>query len=242
MEETTPVEKHWFKPLMLLLALFVLTFLLTAFFVENRRESTADDFLSKISSSITGQASVGNVNTSVRSSIPQLETADDPFLGPEQANVIVVQFIDYQCPFCKQAFSPMRELALEYKDRVKFIVRDFPLSDIHPQAQGAAEAAGCAQAQGMEKYWVYHDKLYLNQDALSNDIFTTLAGQAGLDRAQFSACLASGERKAEVAEDYQDGAAAGVRGTPTYFINGRMVQGVIPKESFAKVLDLLLEN
>lgn len=240
MEEVV-IQRHWFKPLMLMLALFVLTFLVTAFVVENRGKQTAEDVFANLTSGSSGQASVGNVNTSVRPAIPQLETEDDPYLGPEKANVIVVEFIDYQCPFCKQAFSPMRELALEYSNRVKFIVRDFPLTDLHPQAQVAAEAAGCAQAQGMEKFWAFHDKLYQNQDALSENAYSTLAEQSGIDRAQFAACLTSGERKPEIAADYADAAAAGVRGTPTYFINGRMVQGVIPKESFAKVLDLLLQ-
>ncbi len=227
---------------MLLLGLFVLTFLVTAFFVENRRGIVGEDAFASLTNGTSSQASVGNVNTSVRPAIPQLETDDDPYLGPAEANVIVVEFIDYQCPFCKQAFSPMRELALAYSDRVKFIVRDFPLTDIHSQAQPAAEAAGCAEAQGLEKFWAYHDKLYLNQDALAENLYPILAEQAGLDRAAFAACLASGERKAEITADYLDGAAAGVRGTPTYFINGRIVQGVIPKDKFAKVLDLLLKK
>ena len=226
---------------MLLLGLFVCTFLITAFVVENRQGPPVADAFASLTSGTSSQATVGNVNTSVRPAIPQLETEDDPYLGPEKANVIVVEFIDYQCPFCKQAFSPMRELALEYSNRVKFIVRDFPLTDLHPQAEIAAEAAGCAQAQGLEKFWAYHDKLYLNQDALTENVYPTLAAQVGLDRAQFAACLASGERKPEIAADYADAAAAGARGTPTYYINGRMVQGVIPKESFAKVLDLLLK-
>ncbi len=225
-----------------MLVLFVLTFLVTAFFVENRRGIVGEDAFASLTDGSSSQATVGNVNTSVRSAIPQLETADDPYLGPAEANVVVVEFIDYQCPFSRQAFSPVRELALEYKDRVKFIVRDFPLNDIHPQAQPAAEAAGCAEAQGLEKFWAYHDKLYLNQAALSENLYPTLAGQVGLDRVAFAACLASGERKAEITTDYLDGATAGVRGTPTYFINGRMVQGVIPKDKFAKVLDLLLKK
>lgn len=240
--DDVPVQHHWFKPLMLLLGLFVLTFMITSFVVENRRGGPALDAFASLTSGSTSQATVGNVNTSVRSAIPQLETADDPYLGPAEANVVVVEFIDYQCPFCKQAFSPMRELALEYSDRVKFIVRDFPLTDVHTQAQPAAEAAGCAEAQGLEKFWAYHDKLYLNQDALSESLYPILAEQSGLDRTAFAACLANGERKAEITTDYLDGATAGVRGTPTYFINGRMVQGVIPKDKFAKVLDLLLKK
>jgi len=243
MEDTPPVQRHWFKPLMLMLGLFVLAFLVTAFVVENRRGvPPAGDAFANLTSGTSSQATVGNVNTSVRPAIPKLETEDDPFLGPANASIVVVQFMDFQCPFCEQAFATLREIAAQYGDRVKFIIRDFPLTDIHPEAQAAAEAAGCAFAQGSEKFWAYHDKLYLNQASFSTAYFAAAAQQVGLDVGKFNACVASGERKAEITEDYLDGVAAGVRGTPTFYFNGRMVQGVIPKETFAKVLDLFLQK
>ncbi len=238
-----PPHVHWFKPLMLGLALFIVVFLGTVIAVDayRARQKNEDPF-ALATAGTDGQSTVSNIQATNRSAIPKLETTDDPFLGPENAPVIVVLFADFQCPFCKEFFSTYREVAVQYQNRVKFIFRDMPLTDIHDRAQAAAEAAGCAFAQSNEKFWAFHDRLYQNQDDLTDAALLRAATQVGLDEKKFSACVASHERKAEVDEDYFDGAAAGVRGTPTLFFNGRRVQGVIPKEKFTKALDLLLQS
>jgi len=143
-----------------------------------------------------------------------VETSDDPFLGPVDAQVVIVEFGDFQCPFCRQAFPTVRELANKYKDTVKFIWRDFPISNIHPDAQLAAEAANCAAEQG--SFWAYHDALFINQEDLSRSALINYASQIGLDNASFVSCLSSRKFQTEVLADLQDGLTAGVTGTPTF--------------------------
>lgn len=235
-------ERHWFKPMLLLIALFVLVFFATIIGIDYRRAHPATtDPLASLTAGSAAQSTVGTVSGTVRPAIPQIETSDDPFLGPAEAKVVVVEFVDFQCPFCKQVYPMVRELAAQYGNRVKFILRDFPLNDIHPEAQAAAEASGCAFAQGNEKFWAYHDKLYQNQETLSESSYAALAAQVNLDEAAFATCMSSHARRDEITTDLADGAAVGVTGTPTFFLNGYRVQGVIPKDKFAKALDLLLK-
>jgi protein-disulfide isomerase len=228
--------------MLFLLGLFVLAFFVTVLGVDYRRaHPSTSDPLASLTAGSASQSTVGIVSGTVRPAIPQIETADDPFLGPAEASVVVVEFVDFQCPYCKEVYTMVRELAAQYGNRVKFIIRDFPLSEIHPEAQAAAEASGCAFEQGNDKFWAYHDKLYQNQDSLSVTSYATLASQVNLDEEKFATCMSSHTRSTEILGDLADGAAVGVTGTPTFFLNGYRVQGVIPKDKFAKALDLLLE-
>ena len=120
---------------------------------------------------------------------------------------------------------------------IKFVYRDFPLIDIHPDAFKAAEASHCAQEQG--RYWAYHDQLFLNQTDLSEAALKKYAESVGLDVAKFEVCLKSGTYQAQVARDLQDGLALGVRGTPTFFINGLKIEGAIPKTAWDAILERL---
>lgn len=239
--QVTP-QRHWFKPMLLLLGLFALVFFTTILGVNYRRSHpTQTDPLASLTAGSASQSTSGTVSGTVRPAIPQIETADDPFLGPAEAKVIVVEFIDYQCPFSKKEYTTFRELAVQYGNRVKFILRDFPLNDINPEAQAAAEASGCAFAQGNDKFWAYHDKLYQNQESLSAASYAAIASQVNLDEQAFATCMSTNARRDEITGDLADGAAIGVTGTPTFFLNGYRVQGVIPKDKFAKALDLLLK-
>lgn len=160
---------------------------------------------------------------------------DDPMYGPADAPVTIVEFSDYQCPFCSRAEQQsVKQVKDVYKDKVRVVFRDFPLS-FHRNAQKAHEAAGCADEQG--KFWALHDKLFENQNALEPDNLVKYAGEVGLDTAKFKECLDSGKRKAEVDKDAADGRAVGVSGTPAFFINGRFLNGAQPFENFAKLID-----
>jgi protein-disulfide isomerase len=163
-----------------------------------------------------------------------LATADDPSLGPEDAKLAVVEFLDYQCPFCGQASSTFREVAAAYGDRVRFVVRDFPVPEIHPDAVAAAEAAGCAEAQG--RFWPMHDRLFALRGKLSRAGLDLAAQQSGLDMGVFGACMDLHARLDEIEADIAAGTAAGVRGTPTFFFNGEPVEGVIPREAFEALI------
>lgn len=168
----------------------------------------------------------------------RLATSDDPTLGPLNAKVTVVEFGDFECPYCGQAFTIIREISTLYKDRVRFIYRDFPLETLHPNAINSAQAGECAHEQG--KFWLYHDKLFRNQSRLDKASLKNYAKQVGLDEARFNTCLESARYAQEVAQDFDDGVKAGVKGTPTWFINGQKVEGVIPLEVFKQIIDLEL--
>ena len=241
MEPNLPSQKHWFKPLMWFLALFVIVFLGSIILIDYRLSKNNSDPLAELTKGSSAKSSSENVNAVIRPSIPSLESNTAPFLGPKDANLVVVEFADFQCPYCEEEFQTFREVAVEYQDRVKFIFRNFPLSQIHDRAQAAAEAASCAFAQGNDKFWSYHDKLYQNQDNLADEDLKIYASQIGLDLTKFSACIASGERKEIINQDFIDGATNGVTGTPTFFFNGKMVKGEIPKDKFEKALDLFLK-
>jgi protein-disulfide isomerase len=164
---------------------------------------------------------------------------DDPALGPEDAPVTIVEFSDYQCPACtlwhEQIYS---QLMAEYQGKVRFVYRDFPLTQIHPGAQPAAEAANCAGDQ--EKYWEYHDALFSGQYDLSRDGFLNIASDLGLNTTTFASCIDSGKYANEVQTDLQDGINIGVNATPTFYINGFQVVGVPSYATFKNVIDQIL--
>lgn len=168
---------------------------------------------------------------------------DDPAIGPDDAPVVIVEFSDFQCPYCARFRQQTLDALLEqYDQQVRFVYRDFPLSSIHPEAQKAAEASQCANDQG--QYWEMHDAMFLNQavTGLSNSSLITMAQDLDLDVADFTECLESGKYADEVAADYQDGLEYGVSGTPTFFINGVRLVGAQPLPAFTQVIDQELES
>ncbi len=169
-----------------------------------------------------------------------VNSEDDPALGSDDPLLTVVEFADFGCPYSREVSYNLRRFANRYGSYVRFIYRDFPMNDIHPESQLAAEAAECAHEQG--KFWEYHDKLYQNQNDLSLDALKLYALQIGLDEDEFSVCLDSGNKRSEVLDDYADGVIAGVYGTPTFFFNGYRVAGAIPADIFESILDTFLEG
>lgn len=187
---------------------------------------------------VPGQTSVVN-NTAPSASVVLGDLADDdPALGDPNAPVTMVEFADFQCPFCGRMFSDtLPQIKEKYvkTGKVKFVYRDFPLSSIHPFAQKAAEAGECADDQG--KFWQLHDIIYTRQQQLSHENLKKWAEEVGLNTAQFSQCLDSGKYADEVVKDLQDGQNAGVTGTPATFVNGRLVSGALPYAQFEVVIE-----
>ncbi len=163
-----------------------------------------------------------------------LSVSDDPSFGPKNASVQIIEFVDFACPFSRDFSYGLRELMAKYPDRFNFIIRDFPLGEIHPRGFVASEAAACADEQG--KFWQMHDKLFQNQERLSDLDLKLYALQAGLDMAQFNTCFDGRRYREEIEIDIADGKAAGVVGTPTFFINGVKVEGAIPKDVLEKII------
>ncbi|MBI2188567.1 MAG: thioredoxin domain-containing protein [Acidobacteria bacterium] len=174
---------------------------------------------------------------------PRYEVAiapDDPSLGAASAPVTVVEFSDFQCPFCQRVMPTLKRLRESYGDRVRIVWKDFPLTSIHPQAFRAAEAGQCAKEQG--KFWEYHDRLFANQQALQPEFLKKYADELGLDAAKFDACLDTAKYAERVQEHMGIGNALGVSSTPSVFINGRLVAGAHPYETFAAIIDEELER
>jgi protein-disulfide isomerase len=154
--------------------------------------------------------------------------------GPAGAPITIVEFSDFQCPFCGRVNPALAKVRETYGDKVRIVFRQFPLS-IHPQAPKAAEASLCAADQG--KFWEYHDALFADQQKLGVPDLKAKATALALDQAAFDACLDGGSKAAKVAKDMEDGTKAGVSGTPALFVNGRFLNGAVPFEELAKVID-----
>jgi len=161
--------------------------------------------------------------------------ATDPILGSTTAPVTIVEFSDFQCPFCQRVSPTLKKVREAYGDKVRIVWKDFPLTQIHPQAFKASEAAHCAGEQG--KYWEYHDRLFGNQQALQPDDLKKYAADLSLDAAKFTACLDTSKYGDRVREGVAQGSRLGVSSTPTLYINGRMLSGAQPFETFATIID-----
>jgi protein-disulfide isomerase len=161
---------------------------------------------------------------------------DDPSWGPADAKVTMVEFGDFECPYCKQWYATVYEkLQANYGTRIHFVFRDFPLLSIHPDAKPAAIAANCAGEQG--RYWDYFRMLYGDSRGLGSSQYQTYAQEVGLNLSSFNSCLTSGRYDKEISLDLQDGQRNGVSGVPAFFINGRLISGLQPYETFQQTID-----
>jgi len=165
----------------------------------------------------------------------ELKIEGAPFKGPAAAPVTIVEFQDFHCPFCQRVQPTLIQLATRYGDRVKLVYRDFPIDSLHPQARNAHEAARCANAQG--RFWAYHDALYSKSSKVSPEALKAIAKAVGLDMEAFDVCLNARTYRSAVQKDIDEGTRVGVTGTPTFFINGRVISGAQPLESFTRIVD-----
>lgn len=168
---------------------------------------------------------------------PKVEVAIDAsrVRGDPRAPVTIVEFSDFQCPFCQRIQPTLLEILARYPGKVRLAYRDYPLSQIHPRAQKAAEAARCAGEQG--KFWEYHDMLYADVSRLADADLAAHARSLEIDEAKFGACLESGRHSAGVDQDQKDGVNAGVNGTPAFLVNGVMLEGAQPITAFESIIE-----
>jgi protein-disulfide isomerase len=155
-------------------------------------------------------------------------------LGPNEAPVTIVEFSDFQCPYCKSVVPTLKQLTARYGDRVRLVFRDFPLVSLHPEAPLAHEAARCAGELG--KFWPYHDRLFEGTD-YGPAALKQHAADLKLDADAFAKCLDSGRYRAAIEADMEEGTRLGVSGTPTFFINGRPLVGNVPLAEFQRAVD-----
>jgi protein-disulfide isomerase len=154
--------------------------------------------------------------------------------GSASAPVTIVEFSDFQCPFCSRLTPTIKQVEQKYGDKVRVVFRQYPLP-FHQNAQKAAEASLCALDQG--KFWELHDAMFADQNALGVDQLKATAAKLGVNADKFNKCLDSGEKAAAISLDQKAGQAAGVNGTPALFVNGRFINGAVPLEQITTVVD-----
>ena len=172
----------------------------------------------------------------------QVDISDSPFRGGENASVTIVEFSDFQCPYCVQANDTLAELIEAYGDKIKVVYKHYPLSGIHPAAEKAAEASICAQQQGNAKFWQLHDKIFANYRNLSLGVIKDMAKEIGLNQASFNQCLQSGQFASRVDREREQGLLIGVQSTPAFLINGRFIKGAQPFDVFKTMIDEELQS
>lgn len=165
----------------------------------------------------------------------EVSTNGGPVKGSARAPVTMVKFEDFHCPFCKSAQATVTQVLAKYGSKVRLVHRDFPIDSIHPAARKAHEAARCANEQ--RKFWPYHDVLYNNAPKADVADLKSYAKEVGLDVPAFEKCVAIGKFRDVVQKDVDEGVRLGVTGTPSFFINGRLMSGAQPLEKFTAVID-----
>jgi protein-disulfide isomerase len=221
-------QKWWLRLIIIFLTIFFILLIAASFYIVRI-------VILLRSGQLTPQQLFGEDFASSRGGdFAALVTTDDPSLGPRDAKVVIIEFSDFQCQFCQQVQPVVKEILKDYGDKILFIYRDFPLVADHPDALLAALAGECAHEQG--KFWEMHDKIFSSQDEINEANLKTYAVQIGLNSIQFGNCIVSGKYLKEIEEDLTQGYAAGVRATPTFFINGVRVPGAIPLATFEQII------
>jgi protein-disulfide isomerase len=167
---------------------------------------------------------------------PRVSVASDghPFTGGKDATVTIVEFSDFQCPYCRAAEPALKSVRTKYGDKIKFVYMDFPLG-MHPHAMDAAVAGRCAAEQ--DKFWQFHDVIFADQTKLDPASLKADAVKVGMDPAKFNACFDAKTSMAGIKADQAEGERIGVSGTPTFFINGREMVGAETEQGFSEVID-----
>jgi protein-disulfide isomerase len=198
-----------------------------AYLTQQRMEVVRDQFLGTLRQKTA-------VHISLEPPRQTIAAGTSPARGPANAPIEIVEFSDFQCPFCSRAYPTVDQVLKTYGDRIRFVYRHYPLPS-HPNARPAAEASACAAEQG--KFWPYYDRLFATQSHLADADLKQDAADLGLDAAKFNSCVDSHKYKTLVDTDQREGEEAGVNGTPAFFINGRLISGAQPFEVFKKVIE-----
>jgi protein-disulfide isomerase len=198
-----------------------------AYLIQQRMEDARQRYLDVLKAKTTVRLMLDPPRLTV-------SAGNGPSKGAASAPIQMIEFSDFQCPYCLRAHATVDEVLKTYGDRIHFVYRHYPLPS-HPGARPAAEASACAAEQG--KFWPYHDRLFDQPSKLSDADLKQHATEVGLEMTRFTACVDSRKYKTQVDEDVKDGDEAGVNGTPAFFINGRMISGAQPFEAFKKIID-----
>ncbi|MCC7441735.1 MAG: DsbA family protein [Bdellovibrionales bacterium] len=207
-----------------------------AYLEENKREEVVDAYVAKITKSNPVEVYFTKPKMDIK-----VEIGNAPTMGGDKAPVTIVEFSDFQCPFCSRGATTMHEVAKKYGSKVKIAFKHFPLP-MHREAKPASEASMCVNEQDSKKFWKFHDLVFENQKALDDASLEKYAQQVGADMKKFKECYGSKKYAKTVDEDMAYGEKLGVRSTPTFFVNGELVSGAVPIEQFSEVIDSVLED
>ncbi|MCX6781680.1 MAG: thioredoxin domain-containing protein [Candidatus Magasanikbacteria bacterium] len=238
------VKKHWYSSwwgiaLLVFLCIFFAAFIALAVLVFNYWQALKSGQGEMLANQFAQQSAVvQGEDPKITEARKVLETTDDPYLGSQNAGLVIVEFMDFKCPICKAQAPEIMRLIGKYGYKIKVIIRDFPMESVHPGTSRLAEIASCANEQGA--YWSFSDYFFANQDALGTEMplatVEQLCDEFGVDKIKMGDCLEMGRGRTEVNTDYTDAYRNGVtRGTPTYFINGQIFEGAVPFESWEKL-------
>jgi len=225
--------KPWYKSWWGITIIIFLTFLLSLFVAVGFYFT---DLVKNAKNKIDLKAISSSGNKIDGTNWQKAQGKDNYWLGSAKPKIIIVEFSDFACPYCKNSYTTIREITHSYASDVKYIFRDYP---VHDNSLTLAMAARCAGEQGL--FWLMHDKLFQNQGVSSNDQLNGLANQIGADLAKFKDCLTKQKYLTQVQKDYTDGESLGITGTPTWFINGYKIEGEIPHDTFIQLIDSLLK-
>jgi protein-disulfide isomerase len=165
-----------------------------------------------------------------------VQAGDAPSKGGQDAKVTIIEFSDFQCPFCSKGATILSEIEKKYGNKVKIAFKNFPLP-FHAQAKGAANAGLCANEQGSKFFWKMHDAMFADQTKLDVANLKATGKKIGLKEADFNACVDSGKYNAKVEADMAEGQKVGIKSTPTFFVNGKLLMGAQPIENFSEIID-----
>ena len=198
---------------------------------QNLKRAKVQEARQEYSTHLREQAKVA-----VLLSPPRVQVAFDParVRGNPKAKVMIVEFSDYQCPYCGQVEATLKSVLAKHQDTVALAFRDMPITQIHPMAMGAAEASRCAGEQG--KFWEMHDAMFSDQAGLDKNGLENKAQKLGIDQKQFESCLSGEKYKTQIQQDAQEGMRVGVSGTPGFFINGVFISGAQQEAAFEKIV------
>lgn len=215
---------------------------INGFLKEQKKDELIDAYVAKATKSNPVEVYFKKPKMSI-----SLDIGDSVTWGKNDAKVTIVEFSDFQCPFCSRGANSVDEIKKKYKNKVKIVFKHFPLP-MHPDAKPASAASLCVteiaggKEKGADKFWKYHDLLFKNQDKLDSASLEKYAKDVGVDTKKFKECFDSKKYEAAVEKDLEYGEKIGVRSTPTFFVNGQLISGAVPIEQFSEIIDEELKN
>lgn len=217
------------------MAIIALIFMMTMFMQGTSTSASQDDGTTIAAADAVDAADAAVQEEPQAMPVPNL-TDSDHVKGPDSAAVTLIVYSDFECPYSSSHVGTLEKLLADYPNDVRVAYRHFPLS-FNENAGTAAEASECAAVQG--KFWEMHDRIFelADSEGLSEEGITNLAGELGLDMEAFNACMENDETYEKISVDYQGGIDAGVSGTPGTFVNGKLVEGAIPFETFKQIME-----